>query len=281
MLKTIRYVVGDNDIVSSAAAAVRHRCCDVHWIVRANLFRSAHVACENWVSAKQRTESYRCGFRTEASAKFSFTFTFQPYFCWAAFPFLHVADVPSDFRTFDFCFRLAANKSDSLGKTCCHFDIANAIASFDIKLERILITEHAHAWVSSSYNDAITAAKFIARRIVASHLRFANRLANRWTCRFADRRRTYRLAWRWARWRAWRWACWFANRCAWWWANRFAHWRTHRFTMWRAYRLATWCTCGFTWFAWRRACWLAHRFACRLTRIATVVFSSAASPENG
>lgn len=147
VLKSIWNLVSYDHIFSSAAAAV----CDcngvVHGIAWANFFWAALFAGKDRLSAEQRAESHRNSCRAEASALLAFALALDPQFSWAAFAFSHGADVPYDAAAFHFCFWRASYISNTLWKVCDDNNVADIIACFDVEFERILVAQHAHAWV--------------------------------------------------------------------------------------------------------------------------------------
>ena len=68
-------------------------------------------------------------------------------------PFVIWSDVPCQLTAFNFRFWLAAYERHAFWKVCCHYNIANIIACFNIEFEWILIAEHAHVWISRSNCD--------------------------------------------------------------------------------------------------------------------------------
>ena len=143
VLKSIWYVVGNDDVFSCARASVRDSygvCYRVAW---ANFFRSAFRADKNRLCTEKRAETHRrCGC-AEASTKLAFAFALKPYFGVDALAFVHRTDDPGQFFPFNFRFRCRLYEGDAIGKMCGNHNITDGVTSFNYKLERILIPKHA------------------------------------------------------------------------------------------------------------------------------------------
>jgi hypothetical protein len=62
---------------------------------------------------------------------------------------------------------------------CCDHYVANIIASFNVKLKSVLVSEHAHLGVSCCYGDTINTAKLVVAWVAAASCRTAKRLIAR------------------------------------------------------------------------------------------------------
>ena len=122
------------------------------------------------------------------------------------------------------CLRAAADESNAFRKVCCHNNIAKVVASFNVKLDWILVTEHAEVVVACSHDQSIDAFQLVGLRVFAADRRSAARLAWRRAGWLADRL-AYWLAWCRACWLAWLWAYGFAYRLA---GSRWARWLAGR-----------------------------------------------------